>query len=128
MENLLLFTKSQINTPIIDFKVNGELSIAGRSTKENIDEYYQPALDWILAMMVSPPASIFITIKIDIFNSKSGLIILHILKMLEFLNSKKLSKVQVNWFYEEENIDMYESGKDYQSIVNLPFNILSLVQ
>ncbi len=128
MENLLLYCNNQSNTPIIDFKVSGELSIVGRSVSENINEYYQPALDWITGLKYCPLSNISLTIKIECFNTKSSMIILQILKMLEEINSKKLSKVEVYWLYEEDDKDMFESGNDYQSIINLPFNILSLVE
>ena len=40
MEDLLLNPNFQLNKPIIYFKVNGELTIMGRSINENIVEYY----------------------------------------------------------------------------------------
>ncbi len=33
-------------------------------------------------------------------------------------------KVQINWFYEEEDEDMQEAGEDYCDILGVPFDIL----
>jgi len=128
MEDLLLNPNFKLNTPIIYFKVNGELTIMGRSINENIVEYYQPALDWLMLLKEKPPATITLTINLEYFNTKSSMIILHFFKILEEIQSKKLSKVQVNWLYEEDNQDMLESGNDYQSIVKLPFALISLIE
>ena len=126
MENLLLYPDSVSKAPVIDFKVSGELSITGRSITENIAEYFKPVLAWIGGLMDSPPAKIMLTIKLEYFNSKSSRIILQILKMLEQLYIQDKSNVQVNWLYEEDDINVYESGNDYKSIVSMPFKLCSL--
>jgi len=127
MKNLLIYPNSHHNTPVIDFKASGELSLTGRSVSEKISEYYQPAIDWLTELMFYPPATIVFSIKLECFNTKSSMIILHILKMLEEIHSKRISKVKVNWIYEDDDTDMFESGNDYQSLVKLPFKLLSLV-
>ncbi len=122
MENLILIPDSYKKAPVISFKRSGEFTITGRSIAENIHEYFRPALDWINGIMDSPPTIITLTIKLEYFNTKSSQIILYILKMLEQLSVQDKSNVLVNWFYEEDDSNMYESGIDYHNIVNIPFN------
>ncbi len=128
MKDLLLKPDAQGKTPLIDFKVSGELTIEGRSILENIIEYYQPALEWINGLIDSPPATIKLTIKLEYFNTRSSKMILNILKSLEGLYLRGKSNVSVNWLYGEDDQDMYEAGNDYQSIIKLPFKITSMVE
>jgi hypothetical protein len=75
--------------------------------------------------MDSPPATIMLTIKLEYLNSKSSRIILHILKMLEQIYIQDKSKVQVTWLFEEDDLNLYEAGNVYKSIVNIPFKLCS---
>ena len=125
MENLLLYPDSFSKAPVIDFKVSGELSITGRSISENITEYFRPVFVWIGGLMDAPPATIMLTIKLEYLNSKSSRILLHILKMLEQIYIQDKSNVQVNWFFEKDDLNLYEAGNDYKSIVNIPFKLCS---
>jgi len=126
MENLLLIPDSYWGAPFISFKRTGEFSITGRSVAENITEYYQPVFKWLSSITDSPPTIITLSIQLEYFNSKSGRIILHILKMLEQLSLQDKSNVLVNWFYEEDDSSMYDSGSDFQNIVNIPFKCYAL--
>ena len=44
------------------------------------------------------------------------------LKILSTITEKGF-KVNVDWFYEEDDEDMLEAGEDYQAIIRLPFKI-----
>ena len=40
--------------------------------------------------------------------------------------SKKGNPVEINWYYEEDDEDMFEAGEDYQSIINLNFKMIEI--
>jgi hypothetical protein len=44
--------------------------------------------------------------------------------MLEDYYLNKEGKVVINWYYEEDDIDMYEAGQDYAKDVTLEFNLI----
>ena len=64
-------------------------------------------------------------IQLEYFNTSSSKCILDIFKKLELIY-KKGSKVQINWYYEEDDEDMFEAGEDYQSIINIPFSMIEM--
>ncbi|HEY4788529.1 MAG TPA: DUF1987 domain-containing protein, partial [Bacteroidales bacterium] len=125
MNDLLLKPDFQGKTPLIDFKVSGVLNIEGRSILENIIDHFQPAVDWINNLSTCPPPTITLNIKLEYFNTRSSKMILNILKSLEGMHLSKKSKVTVNWYYGDDDLDMLEAGNDYQSIIKLPFNMIS---
>ncbi len=103
----------------------GVVEIKGRSIPENSVEFYKPLIDWIEEYGNAPNDTTVINIQLEYFNTSSSKCILDIFKKLELL-FKKGFKVQVNWYYEEDDEDMFEAGEDYQSIINLPFKMIEM--
>ena len=109
-------------------KLDGEkgfIEIKGRSIPENSVEFYKPLIDWIDEYGETPKDTTVINIQLEYFNTSSSKCILDIFKRLELL-FKKGFKIQVNWYYEEDDEDMFEAGEDYQSIINLPFKMIEM--
>jgi hypothetical protein len=113
-------------TPYVKFDwEKGVVEIKGRSIPENSVEFYKPLIDWIDEYGNGPKENTIINIQLEYFNTSSSKCILDIFKRLELL-FKKGFKVQVNWYYEEDDEDMFEAGEDYQSIINLPFKMIEM--
>ena len=114
-------------TPLIDFKLSGEMVIEGRSNLENVIEHYQPAIEWINDRLTNGcPKELKLTIKLEYFNTRSSKMLLTLLKSLETIHLRGKSKINVTWLYSKDDADMLEAGNDYQSVVKLPFNIALL--
>ena len=47
-------------------------------------------------------------------------------KKVEYLTKTNKGDVTVNWYYEEDDEDMLEAGEDYDFIINIPFNFVSV--
>lgn len=104
----------------------GLLELTGRSIPENSIEFYKPILDWIEAYGASPKAETKVNIKLEYFNTSSSKCILDVFKKLETVNQGGKTKITINWYFEEDDEDMQEAGEDYQSIIQIPFNIISV--
>ena len=113
-------------TPYV--KLDGEkglIEIKGRSIPENSVEFYKPLIDWLDKYGNVPLEVTNVNIQLEYFNTSSSKCILDIFKKLELIY-KKGSKVQINWYYEEDDEDMFEAGEDYQSIINIPFSMIEM--
>ncbi|MEM4251402.1 MAG: DUF1987 domain-containing protein, partial [Candidatus Bathyarchaeia archaeon] len=62
--------------------------------------------------------------KLDYFNTSSSKCILNILEMLEDAHAKG-RKVDLNWYYQEEDDDMLENGQEFAEDMSLQFNFIS---
>ncbi len=110
-------------TPSIDFDLKkGELIISGNSIPEDPIKFYAPLNDVIDIYVLSPKPATNITFRMNYINTSSSRHILDILKKIETINSK--SKITVSWIYEHDDQDMEEAGYDYQSIVDVTFNLV----
>ncbi len=103
----------------------GLIEIKGRSIPENSVEFYKPLIDWLDKYGNVPLEVTNVNIQLEYFNTSSSKCILDIFKKLELIY-KKGSKVQINWYYEEDDEDMFEAGEDYQSIINIPFTMIEM--
>ena len=65
------------------------------------------------------------SIKVDYLNSSSHKFLLEVFEKLETLVKQEKS-ICVNWYYEEDDEEMKETGNEYKSTLNLPFNIIEV--
>jgi len=122
MENFHL--EATPKTPGLNFNSqNGKFEISGRSIPENSIDFYKPLLDWLDAYLKKPLQLTHLTIKLEYFNTSSSKCMVDIFRRLEKLHSSG-NDVQVEWFYEEEDEDMQESGEDFKEIIKLPIKLV----
>jgi len=113
-------------TPAINFDADlGKIEVKGRSIPENSIEFYRPLIAWLDAYTAAPLASTVVNVQLEYFNTSSSKCILDIFKRLENI-AKAGSVVNINWFYEEDDEDMFEAGEDYQSIIKIPFKMIEI--
>jgi hypothetical protein len=111
-------------TPLVNFKTNGDLHLEGKSYPENPVIFYEPLIDWIKEFKKHSPEKITLHIRLEYFNTSTSKLVLFMLKILEDVHLYKKSDVKINWLYNKQDEDMFESGKDYESIIDLPFEFI----
>ncbi|MDF1673624.1 MAG: DUF1987 domain-containing protein [Vicingaceae bacterium] len=110
------------DTPEIIFnKTNGEILIEGRSIPENSNTFYTPFIDELKKYSQSPMEKTTVSFRLDYFNTSSSKSILEILRILKSITISG-KQVEINWFYDEHDEEIEESGADFSSIVQMPFN------
>lgn len=97
---------------------------SGKSRPENVVQFFEPIFDWFKAYFDSPNENTEIVFRLEYFNSSSAKVLLRFLVKLEEYK-KKGHPVSVKWYYREHDEDMYETGEDFESLVDLPFELIS---
>lgn len=119
-----LVIKSTKVTPTVNFDgEKGVLEIRGRSLPEQVLAFYKPLLEWMDEYAENPPKTTSLSIYLEYFNSSSNKYILTLLKKLNDMFVKG-HDVTVNWHYDEDDEDSYESAKEYCEILDFPINII----
>jgi hypothetical protein len=125
-QNLLI--EGTPKTPTITFEPEtGLLEIKGRSIPENSTEFYRPLCEILKKTPDNSSVALTVNFQLEYFNTSSSKCILDILKILALIK-KSGTEVLINWYYEEDDEDMLESGENYQEIVNIPFKMIVLPQ
>ena len=110
-------------TPMVKFDLKeGRFELKGVSIAENTLEFYKPLLESLEQYAIHPCPVTQLDIQLDYFNTTSSKCLLDIFKRLELIHHKG-SKVNINWYYEEQDEDMREAGHDYMAIVDMVFNM-----
>ncbi len=113
-------------TPTIKFDFNsGELEIEGRSIPENTIDFYKPLMDTLDKYLSNVRSTTVAHIKLEYLNTSSSKCILSVFKKLEDAKNAG-SHVLINWYYQEDDDEMLETGEEYQSIVNVPFKMVQV--
>lgn len=121
----LLYLQPSVTKP--EIRLNAEsktLSLSGRSSPENALMFYQRVLD-SLDRYFDAEVELTANFQFDYFNTSSS-------KCL-FLIFKKLKKqidlgkrVELNWYYEEDDDDMLETGEDFADLMDLDINMIEV--
>ncbi len=101
---------------------SGELEFSGKSIPENSVEFYRPVLEWIDHYLHQPGKKTLLLIKLEYFNTSSSKSLIEIFRKFEKLFQSG-QEVLIQWFYEQEDEDMFESGEDIREIIKIPVEL-----
>ncbi len=101
-------------------KSAGVFEFTGRSRPEDIIRFFNPIFDWFNKYFDNPNSETLITFKMDYFNSSSAMVLLRFLVFMEDM-FKKGNNIRIKWCYAENDDDMQETGEDYSSLIEVPF-------
>ena len=102
------------------------MEISGKSIPENSLGFYQPLYSWIESYAVTPAKKTRIKIQLEYFNTSSSKCLLDIFRKFEAIKKSSKSEIEVMWNYEGEDEDMMEAGDDYNSLVDIPFQLVKI--
>jgi len=103
----------------------GIISIKGRSIPEHTVEFYKPIHQWIDEYSQNPQSHTSVEIFVEYYNTSSSKSILDLFKRLENIHKQGHGMI-VKWYYEEDDEALLESGEEYQTMVDIPFELISV--
>lgn len=135
-ENILNKTKSANNsvgkliyrptrvTPLIFFDPDrGLLELRGKSSPENAISFYSKLIAGLHKFAIESKVNLVANFKLEYFNTSSSKCIFDVLKKIALVQQQS-KVVSINWYYEVDDEDMYESGEDFADLLGLEFNFI----
>lgn len=112
---------------------NSVFEISGFSRPENTVGFYKPLLKWladyeenVLAKNTNfSKSNLVLNLKLTYFNSASSKFLMDILMVFMRFHSKG-NAVEINWYYEEDDDEIFESGEEISEMINFPFNFIPI--
>jgi hypothetical protein len=125
MQNIIIRTnEDEFYKPEVNFdSVNGVCTIAGESYIEEINEFYNPLIEWLRQYTADKHKSLVFNFKLSYYNTSSSKKIIEILKILKNFKNNG-GKLTINWFYHERDTDIIEDAEDFMLISGLQFNLI----
>lgn len=102
---------------------NDIFEISGRSLPEDVVTFYHPILEWLEFYKESPLDYTEFVFRYIYFNTATSKLIQDVLIKLEEIYEAG-NNVQVLWFYEEDDEDMFDAGEEFMENVDVPFELI----
>ncbi len=96
--------KESVKVPqiLIDYK-KGKISLIGRSTLNNPEEFYPRILDLFQQYIDNPQESTHVLIDLEYYTEDSSIFIFEIIRMLDSLTKHKKSEVKLFWHFDPDD-------------------------
>ncbi|MCP4460982.1 MAG: DUF1987 domain-containing protein [Cytophagales bacterium] len=126
MDNITMTIESTQITPFVQLDAKaGILEFKGRSSSSASLEFYYPILSNIDKTFVTGTKTFTANFAFEYFNTSSSKCLFDILKRLAQFKSQGMD-VRVNWYYEECDDNMKETGEDYEDVLGMSFNYIAI--
>jgi hypothetical protein len=111
------------STPEFRLCSDGMFKIRGRGLYKNRTEDIGQVQEWIDEYLENPAEVTYVVIAFEYLNSLSTILIVSILRRLQevILKSKKLV---IQWYFEEDDEDMYERGEYISMSFDIPITFI----
>lgn len=110
-------------TPGIDVNLEaGSVQLYGRSSPENSTQFYSHLLDALREENVTTP-KLDVEIKLEYFNTSSSKCLFDIFRQLKKIQNTG-KEINIQWYYEPDDEDMFEAGEDYSELIDMEFNFV----
>lgn len=127
----LYFSPTRYTPEIILSPEDNIYVIRGTSSPEDVRALYYPVIEWFknFSAEVMGKSSFNLqnpmrfTFDLRYFNSSSAKFIYDILTELKSLRASGLPVI-IEWYYEEEDLDLKEAGHDISSIAEIEFTFI----
>ena len=106
-------------TPEIFMLPKGIIKIRGRAIDESRDKAPEQVTDWIDTYVLNPPQYTEVIIALEFLNSFNTLVLTSLLKRVAQVKALG-KKIVIHWYYEEDDVDIFERGEYIASTVNIP--------
>lgn len=103
-------------SPKVELNPEGFIHIGGRSIVEDPFAFYGPILSWVKNVSSS---TLKVEIKLEYLNTSSSKVLYQLLTTIK--ENYNHTNVSISWFYEEDDEDTFELGKEFESQLELPF-------
>jgi len=125
MENIYIEgSHTNFFVPTVDFNAEkGLCTISGESFLEDTIEFYDPLVQWLEEFTTQVKNPVTFEIKLTYFNTSTSRSILDILNVLKDYEETG-GQISVNWYYDEDDIDMEEDIEDYMLDTGLEINMI----
>jgi hypothetical protein len=122
----LIITSTDSTPGVIFDKEKGIFEMSGNSLPEDVTKFYQPIFDWLKKYIENPNLNTNFVFKLTYFNSASSKTIFSLISVIETLLNKGY-QASIDWCYMEIDEDTLDAGKEYASMVKVPFNFKKFI-
>jgi hypothetical protein len=111
------------STPEVHFSQDGIIKIRGRAVTVYKTEFLEQMMKCIDVYLKNPAEITYVDIAFEYLNSYGTIVFTKVLKELSKVNLQS-KKLIIQWYYEEEDVDILECGQSISSKINVPIKFI----
>ncbi len=113
-------------TPYVKIDSEGSsIVFRGKSSPANSLQFYHPIIEKIRTLFQNTNKTILVDLSFRYFNTSSSKCLFDLFKALKQLQNEGKT-LDINWYYEEDDDDMMETGEDFADLLGLDFNFIEV--
>lgn len=121
-----IFIRSTFKTPHVNFdSEKGLIEMKGKSIPEHAKMFYSNLIEWIIEYSQNPQTTTTVNLQLEYVNTDTKKYLLEIVELFGEMH-KNGKEINVNWYYEEEDEGMMETGEEYEEMADMPFNLIEV--
>ena len=102
----------------------GLIELEGVSYPQDAADFFNPVYEWLENYIDQVGAAITLNLRINYLNTSSTKCLFDFIdRMEEYYQEGK--EVKINWYYEQDDEDIKETGLEFQEDMELPFELLA---
>jgi hypothetical protein len=118
--------KETLHTPSVNiFNDDNLIVVSGTSRLEDPSIFYQQLSELYEEYFPAFKDKVILDFNLNYINTSSSKWLFHILKNLQIKYSGQ-KKIIVNWYYEEDDDIIMEAGEVFQSLLDMPVNLIPI--
>ena len=110
-------------TPEFLLNPEGIIKIKGRAIDESRINDPEEITKWINDYLLNPAELTDVTIALEFLNSFNTIILTSALRRISQV-IKQGKKLVIHWYYEEDDVDIYERGEYISLTINVPIEFI----
>jgi hypothetical protein len=122
--NDLILNPSRDTLSIICNYQTGMIELEGISYPQDAADFFNPIYEWLEIYIEQVGGSITLNLRINYLNTSSTKCLFDFIDRLEEYY-KEGKEVKINWYYEQDDEDIRETGLEFQEDMELPFELLA---
>ncbi len=118
-----LYIEAERTTPEVLLRPEADLFyITGNSFPANPLRFYEPIIEWFNKFLKTVTSIKVLALRME-FNYLNTASQKQIARLIRVLGESSISeKVLVEWYYQNDDVDMLEAGQRFQRLANLKFD------
>jgi len=120
-----IFIKNRADSPYVLLDANeGYGEITGKSFPPDVSDFYNPLIEWFELFKLEIKQEFELQIKLDYINTASLKVLMDLMfKIEEVVKGGK--KVEIKWFYPDDDFEMHEIGEEFERLIDVEFQYIS---
>lgn len=101
--------------------------VEGRSIPEDSVGFYRKLYGWVDECGPQLTGSVDFDFKLEYFNTSTSKCLLDLFKLLQKAWEKN-PEIKIRWYFNEDDQDMGETGRDYADLVDIPIEVIEVAE